>query len=573
MSTMSPAHAGSGDSLRGARRSDRAAQRVGRRPLGASSSSCSLFTKVVQPDYGAGGITALALAALPFAYATAGQTVAIISGGLDLSIAAMMALVSVCAATLMEGQSEEFGLLAVPLILLLGLGPGRDQRPDHRAHPDPGHRGDAGLLLHLGGRRAARPGRARRRRLAGGCKDLILGTRWVPAIPVELSQWVPKALDPARRDARRRVAAAQSFAPGSLDLRHRLGSPGRLPERRARWTAPRSPATRSTGLFAAMGGLILVMITGNGNPVQGPYLLASVAAVVLGGRQPGRREGQPRRAHRGHLHPAPRPPGPGLPLRRPQRRPGRRGPHHGRPRAPRRRHRPCGADGREQRRRDRWARRPDAGDECRIVASCATTRSSRSSSCSLALTIVARAHPARHRQRALGRQHGQVRHPAGDPRGGADTDDADGRHRPLGRIRGHGGGLRHGLARHADGPHRGDPALAPARHSWPGWPPGSASASSASIRSIMTLAVGLVVQGLLFVYQRALLGSNLEIPGGHRLARDRPFVRHPQRAARLRAARGGRSSTACGVRATGGSSTHWATTRGLLAYLAFAAGR
>jgi ribose transport system permease protein len=29
---------------------------------------------------------------------------------------------------------------------------------------------------------------------------------------------------------------------------------------------------------------------------------------------------------------------------------------------------------------------------------------------------------------------------------------------------------------------------------------------------IMTLAVGLVVQGLLFVYQRALLGSNLEIP-------------------------------------------------------------
>jgi ribose transport system permease protein len=38
-----------------------------------------------------------------------------------------------------------------------------------------------------------------------------------------------------------------------------------------------------TGLFAAMGGLILVMITGNGNPQQGPYLLTSVAAVVLGG--------------------------------------------------------------------------------------------------------------------------------------------------------------------------------------------------------------------------------------------------------------------------------------------------
>ncbi len=32
-----------------------------------------------------------------------------------------------------------------------------------------------------------------------------------------------------------------------------------------------------------MGGLSLTMLTGNGDPVHGPYLLASVAAVVLGG--------------------------------------------------------------------------------------------------------------------------------------------------------------------------------------------------------------------------------------------------------------------------------------------------
>jgi ribose transport system permease protein len=37
------------------------------------------------------------------------------------------------------------------------------------------------------------------------------------------------------------------------------------------------------GLFAAMGGLVLTMNTGIGTPIQGPYLLASVAAVVLGG--------------------------------------------------------------------------------------------------------------------------------------------------------------------------------------------------------------------------------------------------------------------------------------------------
>ena len=38
-----------------------------------------------------------------------------------------------------------------------------------------------------------------------------------------------------------------------------------------------------TGLFAAMGGLVLTMSTGIGSPVPGNYLLASVAAVVLGG--------------------------------------------------------------------------------------------------------------------------------------------------------------------------------------------------------------------------------------------------------------------------------------------------
>jgi len=37
------------------------------------------------------------------------------------------------------------------------------------------------------------------------------------------------------------------------------------------------------GLFAAMGGLAVTMSTGIGEPIPGPYLLASVAAVVLGG--------------------------------------------------------------------------------------------------------------------------------------------------------------------------------------------------------------------------------------------------------------------------------------------------
>jgi ribose transport system permease protein len=37
------------------------------------------------------------------------------------------------------------------------------------------------------------------------------------------------------------------------------------------------------GVFCAFGGLSLAALTGIGEPVPGPYLLASVAAVVLGG--------------------------------------------------------------------------------------------------------------------------------------------------------------------------------------------------------------------------------------------------------------------------------------------------
>ena len=37
------------------------------------------------------------------------------------------------------------------------------------------------------------------------------------------------------------------------------------------------------GLFCAMGGLSISMATGIGEPIPGPYLMASVAAAVLGG--------------------------------------------------------------------------------------------------------------------------------------------------------------------------------------------------------------------------------------------------------------------------------------------------
>jgi ribose transport system permease protein len=47
--------------------------------------------------------------------------------------------------------------------------------------------------------------------------------------------------------------------------------------------AVRIAAYALAGLFAGLGGLSLTLSTGIGEPIPGPYLLASVAAVVLGG--------------------------------------------------------------------------------------------------------------------------------------------------------------------------------------------------------------------------------------------------------------------------------------------------
>ena len=47
--------------------------------------------------------------------------------------------------------------------------------------------------------------------------------------------------------------------------------------------ATRIAAYAVCGLFAALGGLSVSMSTGIGEPIPGPYLMASVSAVVLGG--------------------------------------------------------------------------------------------------------------------------------------------------------------------------------------------------------------------------------------------------------------------------------------------------
>jgi ribose transport system permease protein len=113
-------------------------------------------------------------------------------------------------------------------------------------------------------------------------KASIVGTVAIPGVPDATTAWIPKALVvlivclgviwiPLRRSR----LGLSLYAVGSSELAaFRSGVS-------VAWT--KIAAYAGAGLFAAMGGLSLTMSTGIGAPIPGPYLLASVAAVVLGG--------------------------------------------------------------------------------------------------------------------------------------------------------------------------------------------------------------------------------------------------------------------------------------------------
>jgi len=113
-------------------------------------------------------------------------------------------------------------------------------------------------------------------------KQLLVGTVTVPGIPDAITDWIPRALIllvlaigmvwvPLRRSR----LGLSIYAIGSDSLAAFRGgiAVGRT----------KVVTYAIAGLFAAMGGLVLTMSTGIGAPIPGPYLLASIAAVVLGG--------------------------------------------------------------------------------------------------------------------------------------------------------------------------------------------------------------------------------------------------------------------------------------------------
>lgn len=230
--------------------------------------------KLIQPGFGASGLDSLARAALPFALATVGMAIVVIAGGIDLSIAAMMAVASVTAAVLMDGASDGQSLLVVLGVLLLGLLMGAINGTLIVLSRVPDivvtlamlfvWQGVALLILNAPGGGAAPWLRAM---VAGG----LLGIDWLPRgiaflAVVAAVIWVP---------IRRSKLGLRLYAIGSDPLAaFRSGVPvGQT----------RVLAYALCGLFAALGGLSVTMGTGIGEPIPGPYLLASVAAVVLGG--------------------------------------------------------------------------------------------------------------------------------------------------------------------------------------------------------------------------------------------------------------------------------------------------
>jgi ribose transport system permease protein len=232
-----------------------------------------VFTKVINSNYGVAGVQGFAISVLPLAMAAVAQAICVIGGGIDLSVGSMMALTSVVAATQMKGQSEEFGLVVVVGVLVLGCLLGLINGSVIVATRVPDIVVTLAMAFVWGGSALlvlASPTSGS----AQWLKDLVLGSlgsEWIPKAAVVLLVivfvvWIP---------LRRARLGLSIYAIGSNPLAaFRSGIPvGRT----------KIVAYTLTGLFAALGGLSLTASTGIGNPVPGPYTLLSVAAVVLGG--------------------------------------------------------------------------------------------------------------------------------------------------------------------------------------------------------------------------------------------------------------------------------------------------
>jgi len=229
-----------------------------------------MLTKLIQPNFGAPGLESLARSALPFAFATAAMAVVVIVGGIDLSVASMMAVCAVTAAVLMERMA---GVPALVIVLGVGLAMGLvngalivlTRVPDIVVTLAMLFVWEGVALLILDS-----PGGAVADWLPAATRG-PLGLDLLPKALVVMALCIAVVWVPIRRSK----LGLAIYATGSDPLA--AFRSGVAVDR------TRIIAYGICGLFCAMGGLSLAALTGIGEPVPGPYLMASVAAVVLGG--------------------------------------------------------------------------------------------------------------------------------------------------------------------------------------------------------------------------------------------------------------------------------------------------
>jgi ribose transport system permease protein len=232
------------------------------------------ITLLIHPQFSDFDLQSLAMGALPLAFAAAGQTVVVISGGIDLSIGSAMAVANVLAASTMEGRSFGESLALAIMVLIAGAGIGvvngllvvLSRVPDVIATLTTGFiwGGVALLILEKPG------GGAPQEFLNLGAGTLF--TTWLPTALILLVVSVSIIWIPLRRSK----LGLQLYAIGS----------DRIAAFRSGVNVERTrfAAYIFSGLFSAVGGLGLTMTTGIGAPLAGVYYtLSGLAAVVVGG--------------------------------------------------------------------------------------------------------------------------------------------------------------------------------------------------------------------------------------------------------------------------------------------------
>ena len=231
------------------------------------------FTLVIKPTFGAFDLETLSKGAMPLAFAAAAQAIIVISGGIDLSIGAMMALTNVTAALLMKDASPEAAAGVVLLVLVLGFVLGLvngllvvwTRVPDIIVTLAMSFVWAGAALLVL-----PRPGGAAApwfiELASGGFFVEFLPKAAVVLVIVVAIVWLP---------LRRSRLGLSIYAIGS----------DRLAAFRSGVDVARTRIVTYAigGFFAACGGLALTMSTGIGTPTTGLYTLQAVTAIVLGG--------------------------------------------------------------------------------------------------------------------------------------------------------------------------------------------------------------------------------------------------------------------------------------------------